>query len=101
MAVPLTPAAWRHSVAFEEEGRGLFQSGRGSLKPFGEQLMIGGRKVSEGKRRKESEERESRDPGRKTQRCPISNAYWGRWSTCYQKPVRERSQETGSLPSNC
>lgn len=49
MAVPLTPAAWRHSVAFKEEGRGLFQSGRGSLKPFGEQLMIGGRKVSEGK----------------------------------------------------
>lgn len=45
------------------------------MKPFGEQLMIGGGKVSEGKRRKESEERESRDPGRKTQRCPTSNAY--------------------------
>ena len=38
------------------------------MKPFGEQLMIRGGKVNEGKR----EERETRDPNRKAHRCHMS-----------------------------
>jgi hypothetical protein len=56
------------SGGFLSEGKELLQSGGGSLKPFGEQLMIRGGKVNEGKR----EERETRDPNRKAHRCHMS-----------------------------
>lgn len=57
-------------MAFKGEDRELFQSGRGSLKPFGEQLLMGGGKVSEGKREKELEESGAIDSDRKSPKMP-------------------------------
>lgn len=57
-------------MAFKGEDRELLQSGMGSLKPLGEQLLMGGGKVSEGKREKELEESGTTDSDRKSPKMP-------------------------------